>query len=68
MNHGDDVGDFSSGHPLVDEAMASIGALGDADLATHVVTFERAHDALRTALTSPEGQPIEEDAPSAAEA
>lgn len=59
---------LSTGHRGVDEAMAAIGALGDADLATHVATFERAHDALRTALTSPTDVLSEEDASSIAEA
>ncbi|MGN6162040.1 MAG: hypothetical protein ACTHOG_10115 [Marmoricola sp.] len=59
MTEGDDdslntTSAITTGHPVVDEAMAAIGALGDADLATHVATFERAHDALRAALTDPE--------------
>lgn len=54
----------STGHPGVDAAMAAIETLGDADLATHVATFERAHEALRTALTSPAEVAGEEDAPS----
>lgn len=44
---------LTTGHRGVDEAVAAIEALGDADLSTHVTTFERAHDALRNALTSP---------------
>ena len=44
---------LQTGHAGVDEAMAAINDLGDADLATHVATFEKAHDVLRGALTSP---------------
>lgn len=58
MNEGEDSSGFSTGHPAVDEAMAPIGALGDSDLATHAATFERAHEALRAALTAP---PTSED-------
>ena len=54
---------LSTGHRGVDEAVAAIGALGDADLATHVTTFERAHDALRNALTSPTDVASEIDDP-----
>lgn len=59
---------LSTGHRGVDEAMAAIADLGDADLATHVTTFERAHDALRTALTSPTDVSSEEDASPISEA
>ena len=52
MNEGEEATNLSTGHPGVDEAMAAIGALGDADLATHAATFERAHDALREALNA----------------
>ncbi|MGN6721303.1 MAG: hypothetical protein ACTHJM_01675 [Marmoricola sp.] len=72
MNEGEDAtsfgGSFSTGHAGVDEAMAEIAALGDADLATHAQTFERAHDALRTALTAPAAEADEGAAPPAAEA
>lgn len=55
MNEGEDstnvASSFSTGHPGVDEAMAAISDLGDADLATHAATFERAHEALRAALS-----------------
>lgn len=59
---------LNTGHRGVDEAMAAISALGDADPATHVTTFERAHDALRRALTSPTDVLSEEDASAIAEA
>lgn len=59
---------LSTGHRGVDEAMAAIAELGDADLATHVTTFERAHDALRNALTSPTDVSSEEEASPISEA
>lgn len=68
MNEGEDTTTFSTGHPAVDEVMAAIGALGDADLATHAATFERAHDALRTALTAPAVEAHEGSAPPDSEA
>jgi hypothetical protein len=68
MNEGEDTTTFSTGHPGVDEAMAAIGALGDSDLATHAATFERAHEALRTALTAPPVEVDEGSAPPASEA
>lgn len=72
MNEGEDstsIGDsFSTGHAGVDAAMATIAALGDADLATHAQTFERAHEALRTALTAPAVDADEGIAPPATEA
>jgi len=58
MNEGEDSTSFTTGHAEVDQAMAAIGELGDSDLATHAATFERAHDALRRALTE---APIAED-------
>lgn len=72
MNEGEDStnvgGSLSTGYAPIDEAMAAIAALGDADLATHAATFERAHDALRTALTAPPVEADEGTAPPAAEA
>lgn len=68
MSDGEDTTTFSTGHPGVDEAMAAISALGDSDLATHAAAFERAHDALRTALTAPTVQADEGSAPPASEA
>ena len=68
MNEVEDTTTFSTGHPGVDEAMAAIGALGDADLATHAATFERAHETLRTALTAPAVEASEGSAPPATEA
>lgn len=72
MNEGEDStsfdGGFSTGHSGVDEAMAAIAALGDADLVTHAQTFERAHDALRAALTAPRVEADEGTAPTASEA
>lgn len=62
MNEGEHSVGTSTGHPGIDEAMAAVEALGDADLATHVATFERAHDVLRGALTSPTDVTDEEDA------
>ena len=68
MEQEQDASSLSTGYSGVDEAVAAIGALGDADLATHVATFERAHDALRAALTSPIDGSGEEEAHSATEA
>ena len=59
MNEGEEATTLNTGHAGVDEAMAAIDALGDADLATHAATFERAHDALREALNASD----EEDTP-----
>jgi len=71
MNEGDDSATFgagfTTGHAAVDEAMAAVAALGDADLATHAETFERAHEVLRTALTAPPVDADEGSAPPAAE-
>ncbi|GAC1386277.1 MAG: hypothetical protein NVSMB48_24790 [Marmoricola sp.] len=58
MNEGDHATPLSTGHAGVDEAMAAIGALGDADLATHVATFERAHDVLREALNASDEEDV----------
>ena len=68
MNAGEDSTGFSTGHARIDEATAAIAALGDADLATHAATFERAHDVLRAALTEPPVELDEGSAPPAAEA
>lgn len=68
MNEGDHSVGRTTGHRGIDEAMAAVGALADADLATHVATFERAHDVLRSALTSPTEVPNGEDASPTAQA
>lgn len=68
MNEGEHSVGTSTGHRGIDEAMAAVGALGDADLATHVATFERAHDVLRSALTSPTDVTDGEDASPTAQA
>lgn len=71
MNEGEDStsvgGTVTTGHAEVDEAVAAIAALGDSDLATHAATFERAHDALRAALTAPSVD-VEGSSPPPAEA
>ena len=46
----------TTGHPLVDQVLASLAALEDRPAAEHVEVFEAAHDRLRDALAdiSPE--------------
>lgn len=39
-----------TGHPQVDEVLASLDGLDDRPVDEHVAVFERAHDALRGAL------------------
>ena len=39
-----------TGHPAVDEVLASLGSLGSLPVAEHVRVFESAHDRLRSAL------------------
>lgn len=40
----------TTGHPVVDEVLASLSDLGERPVSEHVVAFERAHDRLRGAL------------------
>lgn len=40
----------STGHPVVDDVVASVAGLEDRPVAEHVEVFESAHDRLRAAL------------------
>lgn len=45
-----------TGHPAVDEVLASLEGLEDRPVGEHAAVFESAHDRLRAALTG-DGQP-----------
>lgn len=40
----------TTGHPVVDDVVASVAGLDDRPVAEHVEVFESAHDRLRSAL------------------
>jgi hypothetical protein len=43
-----------TGHETVDAVLGSLDGLDDAEVATHVAVFERAHERLRGALDAPQ--------------
>ncbi|MBD8869272.1 hypothetical protein [Nocardioides donggukensis] len=43
-----------TGHAEVDAVLASLSGLEEAEVATHVATFEQAHERLRGALDAPQ--------------
>ncbi|NUR09958.1 MAG: hypothetical protein HOQ22_16065 [Nocardioidaceae bacterium] len=47
----------STGHPAVDEVVASLDGLGDRPVEEHVAVFESAHDRLRGALADAGDEP-----------
>lgn len=46
-----------TGVPAVDEVLADVDRLDDRPLDEHLAAFERAHDALRSALDAEPGEP-----------
>ncbi len=61
----------TTGHPVVDEVLASMAGLEDRPAAEHVAVFEAAHDRLRGALSEAgdqepgAGHGVEGEAPAA---
>lgn len=47
--------DGPTGHPVVDEVLASLDRLDELPVAQHVAVFEAAHDRLREALAGSVG-------------
>jgi hypothetical protein len=61
----DEVGEdppMRTGVPTVDGVLSEIDELDELPLDQHLATYERAHDALRTALDAPTGPAADEPA------
>jgi hypothetical protein len=56
---GAEPGRPSTGHPLVDEVVASLDRLCELPVTDHVAIFESAHDRLRGILADPGSGPAE---------